>query len=110
MFIASILGDMIPLSWKIVNSERDWTNANGAANPMYKRFKVIVRAELDGYWIVAGLGYPIKPVIWQERVKPEIEPDMTKWLSNDYIAYSGRMRGRAALGQWRLAVGSSGGA
>jgi len=66
----------------------------------------------SGKWFVLATKYPVRPLIFQWRVKPEFsavaDPSDEYVFSTDVFKYGVRSRCGAGYGLWYLAVGSTG--
>jgi phage major head subunit gpT-like protein len=72
-----------------------------------------VSAQVDtGKWFVLATKYPVRPLIFQWRIRPEfsavIDPSDEYVFSTDVFKYGVRSRCGAGYGLWYLAVGSTG--
>lgn len=95
---------------EIIMSDRDPDNANNPVNVNKGRFKLVVTPFLtSGYWVLAKTSGVIKPAMWQERTPVEFTSDDSSLFDDDVYKFGVRFRGRAALTNWRLAYGSTGG-
>ena len=92
---------------EILNSPKDPDTADNPVNVNKGRYDLIVTPYLTtGYWILARCKGYLKPAIWQDYIPIKFETSEARRFSDDVIDYGIRFRGRAALGDWRLAYGS----
>ncbi len=92
---------------EIIKSDKDPDNANNPVNVSKGKYNLIVTPYLtSGYWVLARCNGYLKPFIWQDYVSIQFETSEARRFSDDLIDYGIRFRGRAAMGDWRLAYGS----
>jgi len=82
-------------------------------NPLSGMLNLLVSPHVDeGKWFVLASTYPVRPVLFQWRVKPEFtavtDPSDDYVFSTDVFKYGVRSRCGAGYGLWYLAVGSTG--
>jgi len=91
------------------------TDANGATNPWKGTAELLVAPELagnDDMWFLLDVSKPIKPLIFQQRKRPEFvakdrPDDDTVFMKKEYL-YGVDSRDNAGYGLWQLAYGSTG--
>lgn len=90
--------------WGLVNDKlvSAGTGKGGATeNPNYKRVELRILPELTGtyddYWYILGETFGIKPVAYQERIKPTMEPSDQNSFMKDQLLWGGRARGEGFL-------------
>lgn len=84
-----------------------------SGNPLSGMLNLLVSPHVDnGKWFVLATQYPVRPLLFQWRVKPEFtavtDPSDEYVFSTDTFKYGVRSRCGAGYGLWYLAVGSSG--
>ena len=66
----------------------------------------------SGKWFVLATKYPVRPTLFQWRIKPEFtavtDPSDEYVFSTDTFKYGVRSRCGAGYGLWQMAVGSTG--
>lgn len=82
-------------------------------NPLSGMLNLLVSPHVDaGKWFVLATQYPVRPLLFQWRVKPEFtavtDPSDEYVFSTDTFKYGVRSRCGAGYGLWYLAVGSTG--
>jgi len=83
-----------------------------SGNPLSGMLNLIASPHVDaGKWYVLATAYPVRPLIFQWRIKPEFtavtDPSDEYVFSTDTYKYGVRSRCGAGYGLWYLAVGSS---
>lgn len=83
------------------------------ANPLSGMLDLKVSPHVDsGKWFVLATKYPVRPLIFQWRIRPEFsavtDPNDEYVFSTDVFKYGVRSRCGAGYGLWYLAVGSTG--
>jgi phage major head subunit gpT-like protein len=81
-------------------------------NPLSGMLKLEVSPHVDsGRWFVLATNYPVRPLLFQWRVRPEFttvsNPGDEYVFSTDTFKYGVRSRCGAGYGLWQLAVGSA---
>lgn len=97
---------------KILLSER---NDAGATNPWKGTAELLVAPELAGHddmWFLMDTTKPLKPLIFQQRKKPEFvsmdsATDMNVFMKKEFL-YGADSRDNAGYALWQLAYGSTG--
>lgn len=91
------------------------TDASGATNPWRGTAELLVAPELagnDSMWFLLDVSKPIKPLIFQQRKKPEFvakdSPDDENVFMRKEFLYGVDCRDNAGYGLWQLAYGSTG--
>jgi phage major head subunit gpT-like protein len=84
-----------------------------SGNPLSGMLNLLVSPHVaSGKWFVLATQYPVRPLLFQWRVKPEFtavtDPSDEYVFSTDTFKYGVRSRCGAGYGLWYLAVGSSG--
>lgn len=84
-----------------------------AGNPLSGLLNLLVSPHVDsGKWFVLATGCPVRPLLFQWRVRPEFsavtDPSDEYVFSTDSFKYGVRSRCGAGYGLWYLAVGSTG--
>lgn len=84
-----------------------------SGNPLSGMLNLEVSPYVDsGKWFVLATKYPVRPVLFQWRIKPEFsavtDPSDEYVFSTDTFKYGVRSRCGAGYGLWFLAVGSTG--
>lgn len=84
-----------------------------AAGPLQGVLNLLVSPHVDpGKWFVLATGYPVRPLLFQWRVRPEFtaitDPADEYVFSTDVFKYGVRARCGAGYGLWYMAVGSTG--
>ncbi len=84
-----------------------------SGNPLSGMLDLLVSPHVDaGKWFVLATRYPVRPLLFQWRVKPEFtavtDPSDEYVFSTDTFKYGVRSRCGAGYGLWYLAVGSTG--
>jgi phage major head subunit gpT-like protein len=84
-----------------------------SGNPLSGMLNVVVSPHVpSGNWFVLATSYPVRPLLFQWRVKPEFtavtDPSDDYVFSTDVFKYGVRSRCGAGYGLWYLAVGSTG--
>ena len=82
-------------------------------NPLSGMLNLLVSPHIDsGKWFVLASQYPVRPLLFQWRVKPDFtavtDPSDEYVFSTDVFKYGVRSRCGAGYGLWYLAVGSTG--
>ena len=82
-------------------------------NPLSGMLNLLVSPHVTtGRWFVLAGQYPVRPLIFQWRIKPEFtavtDPSDDYVFSTDAFKYGVRSRCGAGYGLWYLAVGSTG--
>lgn len=82
-------------------------------NPLSGMLDLLVSPHIDaGKWFVLATKYPVRPLLFQWRIKPEFtavtDPSDEYVFSTDAFKYGVRSRCGAGYGLWYLAVGSTG--
>jgi len=82
-------------------------DANSRDNVFKGLFKLVVTPHIsDNDWFLVCTTGPVKPLIWQQRIAPEITT--ADYLDEKfYIDYQGYMRGAVGFGDWRTIYGSN---
>lgn len=83
------------------------------SNPLSGMLDLHVSPHVDsGKWFVLATKYPVRPMLFQWRIKPEftavIDPSDEYVFSTDTFKYGVRSRCGAGYGLWQMAVGSTG--
>ena len=84
-----------------------------AGNTLQGALNLLVSPHVDaGKWFVLASGYPVRPLLFQWRIRPEFtavtDPSDEYVFSTDVFKYGVRARCGAGYGLWYLAVGSTG--
>jgi len=84
-----------------------------SGNPLSGMLNLLVSPHIgSGKWFVLAASYPVRPLIFQWRVRPEFsavtDPSDEYVFSTDTFKYGVRSRCGAGYGLWYLAVGSTG--
>lgn len=82
-------------------------------NTLQGVLNLLVSPHVDpGKWFVLASGYPVRPLLFQWRVRPEFtavtDPSDEYVFSTDVFKYGVRARCGAGYGLWYMAVGSTG--
>jgi len=82
-------------------------------NPLSGMLDLHVSPHVDsGKWFVLATKYPVRPTLFQWRIKPEFtavtDPSDEYVFSTDTFKYGVRSRCGAGYGLWQMAVGSTG--
>lgn len=84
-----------------------------SGNPLSGLLNLIVSPHVPaGNWFVLATSYPVRPLLFQWRIRPEfnavMDPSDDYVFSTDSFRYGVRSRCGAGYGLWYLAVGSTG--
>jgi len=84
-----------------------------SGNALSGMLNLLVSPHVDsGKWFVLASQYPVRPLLFQWRVKPDFtavtDPSDEYVFSTDVVKYGVRSRCGAGYGLWYLAVGSTG--
>lgn len=88
---------------------------NGTRNTMQGTAKPVVIPQLAGHdskWFLLCTTQPVKPLIYQQRMKAKFvsktaETDDNVFMSRKFV-YGAESRGNAGFGFWQMAYGSDG--
>lgn len=85
---------------------------NGTTNTMRNTAELLTVPDLDAEWFLLSTKMPLKPIIFQQRKKPEFvgldRPDDENVFMRKKFIYGMDSRDNAGYGLWQLAYGSTG--
>ncbi|MGO4380368.1 Mu-like prophage major head subunit gpT family protein [Pseudoduganella sp. RAF53_2] len=86
---------------------------DGKPNPYKGKYEVVADGRLpDNFWALMDATKPVKPIIYQQRKKPELVQQTgmdsdAVFLRGEYL-FGAEARGNGGYGFWQLAYGSTG--
>lgn len=87
-----------------------YPNVDGTGEAMLVSNNLVPGANPGAAWFLLDVSRPLKPLIFQERTKPELQmisnPDNDHVFMKDEIPYGVRYRCNAGYGFWQMAVRS----